>query len=495
MTSINHGMPSRQPDENEPRDHTDRDILDFIDQTVTRITDADVNEHLREVLDQAGYRRRIPEAMIGYQRAHGHGGISAVGELAGQRLPASKAVMRLAVNAEYGRSSAGVNATTGTPRRPPAVPAIVHGRSVSRAVSSALDTSTSLAAPRLDLRAMNRSRREETRAMLAELRALLRQCPAGAFGAESSAMVLGRVAALSEALIADRDERAALRLIRAAFPHLVFLGRHPAAFKVRRAYAEAWCELGRYRRAEMLLGRLSADEERVFGSSDPRTALLLAWALVSSDRLREAETRFDALKARLAQSQVTSMPMLWHAQCRYSWLLGQQGLVSESEASYDGVIVNRSHELGPDHADTEDARHSKGKMRVVNGDGPRVITLLQGVADNRARVQGDRHPDTLETLKYLHLARVQAEPRDDRVLDRAIDDLERILHIQDKRHGSRYPTSHDTAEWLGRLLQLQESIRSGEPIPDLRQVPTPDEAQAGLCISAPYGTLTRLPER
>ena len=99
MTSINHGMPSRQPDENEPRDHTDRDILDFIDQTVTRITDADVNEHLREVLDQAGYRRRIPEAMIGYQRAHGHGGISAVGELAGQRLPASKAVMRLAVNA------------------------------------------------------------------------------------------------------------------------------------------------------------------------------------------------------------------------------------------------------------------------------------------------------------------------------------------------------------------------------------------------------------
>ena len=77
MTSINHGMPSRQPDENEPRDHTDRYILDFIDQTVTRITDADVNEHLREVLDQAGYRRRIPEAMIGYQRAHCHGGIGA----------------------------------------------------------------------------------------------------------------------------------------------------------------------------------------------------------------------------------------------------------------------------------------------------------------------------------------------------------------------------------------------------------------------------------
>jgi hypothetical protein len=89
----------------------------------------------------------------------------------------------------------------------------------------------------------------------------------------------------------------------------------------------------------MLLRRLSADEERVFGSADQGTALLLAWALVSSDRLREAETGFNALKARLASSQAASMPMLWHAQCRESWLLGQQGLVNESEASYDGVII------------------------------------------------------------------------------------------------------------------------------------------------------------
>jgi hypothetical protein len=279
----------------------------------------------------------------------------------------------------------------------------------------------------------------------------------------------------------------------------VFLGhRHPAAFEVRRARTNAWCELGHYRRAETMLRRLSEDEERVFGSDDPRTALLLLWALVGSGRLREAEEGFRTLESRLAQPQGADMLMRWHLQCRYSWLLVQQGLDSESAGSYDGVIINRSHELGRDNADTSDARHSKGKMLVVAGKGQPAIPLLQAVADDRARVQGNGHADTLETLKYLHLARVQAEPRDDRVLDGAINGLEQILHTQDRRHGPGYPMSRDTAAQLSRLLQLREAIRSREAIPDLRQVPTPDAGQAGLSIlvpAVPLGTLIRLPER
>ena len=50
MTSANHDMPPRQPDE--PVDHPAPDFLDYIDETVTRITNADVDEHLRKVLDQ-----------------------------------------------------------------------------------------------------------------------------------------------------------------------------------------------------------------------------------------------------------------------------------------------------------------------------------------------------------------------------------------------------------------------------------------------------------
>jgi hypothetical protein len=49
------------------------------------------------------------------------------------------------------------------------------------------------------------------------------------------------------------------------------------------------------------------------------------------------------------------------------------GQVGESVRSYDSVIVNRSHELGADHPDALDDRHSKGKMLVVNGDGPLAV--------------------------------------------------------------------------------------------------------------------------
>ena len=52
----NDDMPPRQPDEDEPLEHEAGDVLDFIDETVAQITDADVDEHLRKVLDRAGYR-------------------------------------------------------------------------------------------------------------------------------------------------------------------------------------------------------------------------------------------------------------------------------------------------------------------------------------------------------------------------------------------------------------------------------------------------------
>jgi ERCC4-related helicase len=58
MTSSNDDMPPRQPDENEPLDHPARDVLDFIDETVGRITDAEVEEHLSKVLDQTGRDER-----------------------------------------------------------------------------------------------------------------------------------------------------------------------------------------------------------------------------------------------------------------------------------------------------------------------------------------------------------------------------------------------------------------------------------------------------
>ena len=384
--------------------------------------------------------------------------------------------------------------------RRPAAPAMVQARSVSRAVDRALAVSASLAAPHRDLRAMSLAEREEAAVKVEELRGLLLQCPPGAFGAAGSAAVLASIAAMATAWISDRDELAALKLIRMAHPHLAFAGRHQAARDLQRAQAEALCELGHPRWAMSLLCGLSEAERQGFGADDPRTAMLLLWARAMSGQFHEAETGFRDLEARLVRSRGPGTPMLlWHVQCRHYWLRGKCGQAGESAGGYDGVILNRSRKLGSDDSDTLDGGHSKGKMLVVNGAGSQAITILQAVAGDRARVQGDRHSDTLETLKYLHLARVMAEPRDDRVLNSAIASLEQTLRTQVSRHGRRYPMSHDTTTWLNSLRQHRDAIRSGEPIPSLRQFQAPDKDQAratgSRATKVSSGILTRLTER
>jgi tetratricopeptide (TPR) repeat protein len=454
---------------------------------------------LAQLLDSCG---NTSEAMTWYRRARDDGDTRAAAKLAmlhaRQLSPATSTSTQPATRAERGRPSSVVNAADGAaPHCRPAAPGMARGRDASRAADYAVHTTDLLPPPGRDLRAMSCSGREEATDTITRLRELLRQCPAGELGTEGSAMVLTTIATVSEALTADRDERTALHLIQAASPHLLYLGRrHPAALEVRRARAEALSGLGRYQEAKTILRRMSTDEERVFGTDDPRTALLLAWALAGSGQLRDAEAGFRALEARLARPRGGGTLLQRHLQCRHSWLLGQLGLDAESAAGYDSVIINRSHEQNADHPDVLDARHSKGKMLVLAGNGPQAVTLLSATAEDRARVQGGRHPDTLETLKYLHLARAQAEPRDDRVLDRAINGLEHILRTQDRSHGPRYPMSHDTAEQLRRLLRLREAIRFRQPVPRMRQVPIPDEGETVLLIPAMAATrlLTRLPE-
>jgi DNA-directed RNA polymerase specialized sigma24 family protein len=354
--------------------------------------------------------------------------------------------------------------------RQPAAPVAARGRSVSRTIDEAVAALTALADPDRDLRAMSLGQREETAARVEELRRVLLRCPAGAFGAEGSAVILAKVAAMATARISDRDERAALKLIRTASPHLAFVGHHPAAFDLERARAEALCELGYPKPAQSLLLGLSEKERQVFGADNPRTALLLLWARAMSGEFHAAEAGLRALEARVARSQGPGMPLLlWHVQCRRHWLRGRRGQVDESAGGYDRVILYRSHQLGSDDCDTLDGGHSKGKMLVVNGAGSQAITILRAVADDRARTQGDDHSDTLESVKYLHVAQVQAEPRDDRVRSSAIASLEEIQSKQASRHSQRHPMSRDTAAWLSSLRRLQDAIRSKSPQKIVRQ--------------------------
>ena len=64
MTPDRDMTPGQPPGEDESAEHTPRDALDYIDQTVAHITDAEVEEHLRRILDQAGYRPRLDDACL-----------------------------------------------------------------------------------------------------------------------------------------------------------------------------------------------------------------------------------------------------------------------------------------------------------------------------------------------------------------------------------------------------------------------------------------------
>lgn len=57
MSSMNGGMSPHRPADDEPLARPAHDVLDFIDQTAARITDAEVDERLREILGRADHDR------------------------------------------------------------------------------------------------------------------------------------------------------------------------------------------------------------------------------------------------------------------------------------------------------------------------------------------------------------------------------------------------------------------------------------------------------
>ncbi|MFG1771627.1 hypothetical protein ACGFIX_18800 [Nocardia salmonicida] len=294
--------------------------------------------------------------------------------------------------------------------------------------------------------------RAETRALVLPARELLSDRSIRRFDAADSARVLDTVATVSEALIADRDERTALGLMWEAAPHVEALGRlDPRGFRVRRAWAAAQSDRGLHAVAERLLLGLKRDELRVMNAVAPETERLFLWAVGVGGRLSEAAAGFESLRTALDSEQVNLQEFLTNLECQRNWLLGQQGHTAEAEAGYADVIAERSIFLGRDHFETHDARHSLGKMLVFNGRGAQAIPVLESVWQDRCHTLGRDHHDTVESAKYLAIARVQADPRNKRLLKSTIDRLRTILRIQSRGRGPNHPTALDTSAWIALL--------------------------------------------
>lgn len=306
-----------------------------------------------------------------------------------------------------------------------------------------------------DIRALPRDRRKEFGVVTERLHELL-QRPVDAFDQDYAVRLLTATASACEAYIDDRDEQAAEELAEAARPLAESLDRnHPAVLGVRRAYARALLQLGRSRRAEALLRELSLDEVRVVGPDHPgtlQTRRLLGWALMDEGRLPEAEAEFRALGVHATHLPDDAVPLRLHIQCMLSWTVSRQGRRHEAEDGYNAVILLRSRQLGADHPDTLDAKHSKGKMFVLSGDGARACAVLRPLLADRKRVQGAHHPDTWETRKYLAVARAHTHSRRSALAPRkTLRELRRIARAQTRRHGPDHPNTRDTLQWLAKL--------------------------------------------
>ncbi|HEU5473664.1 MAG TPA: tetratricopeptide repeat protein [Actinophytocola sp.] len=301
-----------------------------------------------------------------------------------------------------------------------------------------------------DLRALPRTRRKELAAVTTRLCEVLR-VHAAPPDPDWAARLLLVTAAACEAHIEDRNERAAESLARAATRLTGWLDAdHPAVLGVRRAAAYAQLQLGRDELAMSLLKALNAAETRVFGQHHPGTfptLRLLHWAAVHAGRVSEAEAGFRALDASFARLPSPDPALRLHVRCMLSWTLGCRGRLAEAADGYDEVIAERSHRFGPEHPDTLDARHSKGKMYVLFEDGARAYAILRPLLRDRGRVLGRNHPDTLETRKYLAVARALMHPHM-RIRRTTVRGLGRILCSQTKELGSNHPSTRDTRHWL-----------------------------------------------
>ncbi|MGW4365260.1 hypothetical protein ACWEKT_06405 [Nocardia takedensis] len=363
----------------------------------------------------------------------------------------------------------------------PTPPARVHDVAVSR-------TETGIRSPRGPVDAVGvlalahdtgrGDDRERTRAVVSRARELLGGNGVHRFDAEDSASVLHEVATVSEMLIADRDERTALRLLWDAAPHLEALGPHdPRGFGVRRAWATAQSERGLRAVAERLLLRLARDELRVMNSVDPETRMRLLWIRGLHGEPDTATAGLARLRDGLDPERAGLSELVTHLDCRRNWLLGQQGRVGDAVTGYEGVIAARTALLGPDDAETYDARFSLAKMFVVHAEGARAISELEGVGRDRRAMLGRDHPDTVETAKYLAIARAQTRPHDERFLDSTIDYLRTILRDQTDKHGSGHPSVLDTAAWI---VHLRTAPRA--PMIDLARTPERDNRVAPATV-------------
>ncbi|MET9931537.1 MULTISPECIES: serine/threonine-protein kinase [unclassified Streptomyces] len=147
--------------------------------------------------------------------------------------------------------------------------------------------------------------------------------------------------------------------------------------------------------------------------------------------------------------------------------LGRLGRWGEAEAVHRSVAEDRSRVLGPDHPDTL-ASHYEVGFALARLDRPAdALRAFDRVAHARARVLGEDHPDTLAARqeRAYALGRLGRHPE-------AYELYVEVLAARERTVGPDHPDAlrcrHNLAFTLGRLGRLEEAYRTAHEVAEAR---------------------------
>ncbi|MFC8266042.1 tetratricopeptide repeat protein [Streptomyces cinereoruber] len=147
--------------------------------------------------------------------------------------------------------------------------------------------------------------------------------------------------------------------------------------------------------------------------------------------------------------------------------LGRLGRWDEAEAVHRSVAEDRSRVLGPDHPDTL-ASHYEVGFALARLDRPAdALHVFDRVARARARVLGEDHPDTLAARqeRAYALGRLGRHPE-------AYELYVEVLAARERAVGPDHPDTlrcrHNLAFTLASLGRLEESYRTAHEVAEAR---------------------------
>ncbi|MFD5109791.1 serine/threonine-protein kinase [Streptomyces cinereoruber] len=147
--------------------------------------------------------------------------------------------------------------------------------------------------------------------------------------------------------------------------------------------------------------------------------------------------------------------------------LGRLGRWDEAEAVHRSVAEDRSRVLGPDHPDTL-ASHYEVGFALARLDRPAdALHVFDRVARTRARVLGEDHPDTLAARqeRAYALGRLGRHPE-------AYELYVEVLAARERAVGPDHPDTlrcrHNLAFTLASLGRLEESYRTAHEVAEAR---------------------------